>query len=379
MKILAVSHSCVTDVNQALYVALNQISGVQVELVVPANWKSEYTGQSMTPQFLPGVTFPIHALPAAVPGHNSLHFYRSGLARVVQNAKADVVFIDEEPWSLAALQAGVICRRFKTPFVCYTKQNILKKYPLPFSWIEQTTYQTAAAIVALSEEVASVLGSKGFGGECPLLAHACDLSLFHAGRSEALRTKLGLDGFVIGFMGRFVPEKGGDTLMAALSRLAQARPQANMSALLVGSGAQEEALKQASLPAGMKVVFSGSVPHTEAAGYLRCMDVLVVPSKTTPSWKEQFGRVIIEAMACEIPVVGSDSGYIPQLIQNTGGGFVFAEGDEEDLAAKLLLLVDDPQTAARLGRAGADCVREQYTYPSIAHQLHQILRKAECR
>ena len=375
MKILAISHSCVTDVNQELYIALNRLPGSMVELVVPANWKSEYTGQPMTAHFLPEITFPVHSLPTAVPGHNSLHFYKYGLSRVIRDSKADFIFIDEEPWSLAALQTSVICRRLKKPFACYTKQNILKRYPPPFKWIEQKVYHSAAAIIALSEEVRSVLRQKGFTGPCSLLDHACNLDLFYQGDAKELREKLGIYGLVVGFMGRFVPEKGLTTLIEALSLIAKKGLDTRVTALFVGSGPEESALKQMinDSDGNVHAVFAGSVPHLEAGNYIRCMDIFVIPSRTTPSWKEQFGRVIIEAMACSIPVVGSDSGQIPVLIKSTGGGLVFEEGSAEDLAQKLLCLLNDPAKRALLGETGQAAVRNSYTYEAVAKQLHDVL------
>lgn len=381
MKILALSHSCITDVNQELYIALNRIPDVQVELIVPASWKSEYSGQIVTPKQLPGVDFPMHTLPIALPGRNSLYFYRQGLAHTIRAAKPDVVYVHEEPWSLAAAQVARVCRSLKTPFLCYTMQNIVKRYPWPFSAIEKHMHRNAAALIALSEEVRDVLHYKGFSGKSPLLALSCDLSLFYPGTSPELRKKLGLQGTVIGYMGRFVTEKGLDTLVEALARLRQQHPERPLTALIIGSGSAEEALKQQVADAGLgeQVIFPGSIPHILAGDYMRCLDIFVIPSKTTAAWKEQFGRVIIEAMACEIPVVGSDSGQIPYLIHDAGGGLVFAEGDQEDLASKLLTLLDDPELRVRLGKAGAASVQDRYTHSAIAQQLFQILEEASCR
>jgi hypothetical protein len=200
MRVLAVSHSCVTDVNQQLYVSLRRLPGVHVELVVPEVWKSDYSGALQRPSLLPELGIPVHHLPVSVPGHVSLHFYRRGLAKAILAAAPDIVFADEEPWSLPLAQLAPICARLGVPLVCYTKQNIWKRYPAPFSWIEQRTYRRAAAIIALSEEVQAVLRAKGFRGPCPILAHGCDLALFHPQPSEAGRAALGLHGTVIGYM-----------------------------------------------------------------------------------------------------------------------------------------------------------------------------------
>ena len=59
----------------------------------------------------------------------------------------------------------------------------------------------------------------------------------------------------------------------------------------------------------------------------REMDVLVLPSRTTPTWAEQFGKVLCEALLCGTPVIGSSSGEIPWVVTTTGGGLVYPEGD----------------------------------------------------
>ena len=84
--------------------------------------------------------------------------------------------------------------------------------------------------------------------------------------------------------------------------------------------------------------------------YLGQLDVLAVPSRTLPNWKEQFGRVLIEAMACEVAVVGSDSGEIPNVIGSAG--LVFPEDDEAALRHHLLTLQKDEEMTRQLGRTG---------------------------
>ena len=60
------------------------------------------------------------------------------------------------------------------------------------------------------------------------------------------------------------------------------------------------------------------IPSDQVAVEMRKLHALVLPSRTTPRWKEQFGRVLIEAMACGVPPVGSDSGEIPHVIDDAG-------------------------------------------------------------
>jgi glycosyltransferase involved in cell wall biosynthesis len=124
-----------------------------------------------------------------------------------------------------------------------------------------------------------------------------------------------------------------------------------------------------------KLIVNKPVPHNEVPRYLNCMDTLVLPSITTPTWKEQFDRVLIEAMACEIPVVGSDSGQIPYIIEDAGGGWVFHEGDAEDLKNKLATLFFSKKLHRKLGTTGRRNIREKYACSKVAEQLYQVFKK----
>ena len=170
-----------------------------------------------------------------------------------------------------------------------------------------------------------------------------------------------------------------DLVRACLAMSAEGM--ANFSLVLVGDGPQRRELEAAAsrMPAGT-VVFTGSVPHAQAADYLNCMDVVALPSRTTPRIREQFGRSVIEALACGVPVVGSDCGNVPVLINETGGGRIFPEGDTEALAAKLRELMSDPEAAQGLAETGRQIVLERYTYSRIAARTAEVLgRAAESR
>ncbi|HEV2352696.1 MAG TPA: glycosyltransferase family 4 protein, partial [Puia sp.] len=104
--------------------------------------------------------------------------------------------------------------------------------------------------------------------------------------------------------------------------------------------------------------------------YLNCMDVLVLPSLTTPTWKEQFGRVLIEAQACEVPVVGSDSGAIPEVIGKAG--LIFPESDAQGLKGHLQRLAASPSLGKKLGRQGRQRILNLFTNQIIADKIYRI-------
>ncbi len=107
--------------------------------------------------------------------------------------------------------------------------------------------------------------------------------------------------------------------------------------------------------------------------YLGQLDVLVVPSRTLPNWKEQFGRILIEAMSCEVAVIGSNSGEIPNVIGSAG--LVFPEDNVNALRKHLFTLQQDPELLTKLRQAGRQRVLDHYTQEQIAAKTVAVYRK----
>ena len=102
------------------------------------------------------------------------------------------------------------------------------------------------------------------------------------------------------------------------------------------------------------------------------MDVLVLPSLTTPGWVEFFGRVLVEAMACEVPIIGSSSGEIPNVIGDAG--LIFHEGDADDLKDKLLLLARNESLKSELAALGKKRAIEKYSWEQIAADTYEVYK-----
>jgi glycosyltransferase involved in cell wall biosynthesis len=163
---------------------------------------------------------------------------------------------------------------------------------------------------------------------------------------ELARFDLTLDGYVV-FVGRLVPEKGARDLIAALADWP-----ADVRLRIVGDGTQRSELEHLAVALGVRgrVDFQPAVSSTRIVEEYRQMDVLVLPSHTTRNWKEQFGRVMIEAMACDVPVVGSSSGEIPHVIGDAG--LVYPEGDVAALRDAVQRVLTDDELRRRLITAG---------------------------
>jgi L-malate glycosyltransferase len=228
--------------------------------------------------------------------------------------------------------------------------------------------------IAGNKEVENVLVRKGFASErISIIPLGTDTLLFGKMESTELRSKLHLEAFTIGYIGRFVIEKGVMDLLKAVSRI-----NSKFNLLLIGDGDLRYKITIEGGRLGilermriMDSVSSAQVPH-----YLNCMDCLVLPSRTTGKWKEQFGRVLIEAMSCEVPVVGSDSGEIPNVIGDSG--LVFKEGDINDLYSKLDLLINDVGLRTELIKKCRQRVLNNFTQEKIARETYKIYKQMMC-
>jgi glycosyltransferase involved in cell wall biosynthesis len=171
-------------------------------------------------------------------------------------------------------------------------------------------------------------------------------------------------GTVIGYVGRLVQQKGLFVLLRAVALLPS-----NVRLMVVGNGPLTGGLLERARTLGLdgRLDLHQGVAHNEVPSYLRQMSVLVLPSLTTLTWKEQFGHVLIEAMASGVPVVGSDSGAIPEVIGDAG--IVVQEGNPEALAAALERLMSNPPLHADLAARGRARVLAQYTDEAIARRL----------
>jgi glycosyltransferase involved in cell wall biosynthesis len=105
------------------------------------------------------------------------------------------------------------------------------------------------------------------------------------------------------------------------------------------------------------------------------MDVLVLPSRTTPAWAEQLGRVLLEAMAHGRPVIGAASGEIPWVLAEARGGVTFTEGDVAALAGLLVDVRADPTAWQALGARGRTDVQERFSVDASADALARLAER----
>lgn len=377
MKLLVVSHPCVTALNQQFFAEVERLSNWDLTILIPANWQNEY-GESLIPERWPGFRGRLLSIPVWKPGNIPLHVYRSTFLSLLRTRQPDVLYVHHEPHAAATAQLFLANRwSIRCTIGFYSAQNILKRYPPPFRQTERLVLQESQFAFPVSQRVEQVLREKGYQGNSIVLPLGIDPELYspHPEAKELKQTLHGsADRCLIGYLGRIAEEKGLKTLLQALDLIRNLPWQL----VVVGTGPYEHPFDSLArrLDLGDRIQRLGFIPHVQAPLYLSAFDLLVLPSVTRPHWKEQFGRVIIEALACGTPVVGSNSGEIPYLLQDTGGGLIFPEGEVEILAERLQQLVLDPALRQHLAERGRAVVLQEYTNAVLARRFVSAVEMA---
>ena len=367
MRVLLISKALVVGAYQKKAEELARQPGMDLMLAVPPSWKQEGGRLPLERRYTAGYRLVVE--PIAFNGRFHVHCYPL-LARRFAQFRPELVHVDEEAYNLATFQALLLARRYGARSVFFTWQNLDRHYPPPFSLMERYALRTADGCIAGNEEAARIQQRRGIRATPRVIPQfGVDPDLFRpAARPEAVAS-----GFTIGFAGRLVEQKGLWVLCRAFERLPQ-----DCRLLIAGSGPLEPALRDWSRTRrfGQRVRIT-SASSTSMPPLYQEMDCLALPSLTTTSWKEQFGRAAVEAMACETPVVGSDSGEIPIVVGD--GGLIVPENDEAELARALLLLHDDQTARRTLGRRGRARVLARYTQAQVARQTYELYRQVLAR
>jgi glycosyltransferase involved in cell wall biosynthesis len=321
-------------------------AGVELAVVTADRWR-----EALFP-VPPSPDGDLISLPTFLAGRNNAFLYRANLRRTLRQVQPDVLHIEQEPVSLVMAQWLWAARGLPLKITFFTWENIARRLSPLQRWIERWTLNQAKGCVAGNTEAASLLRVKGFTGKItvsPILG--IDSAKCHSEPRSGEESLALPKTFTVGFVGRLVKEKGIGVLNEAVRGL-------DVRLLAVGKG-----------PERVNGEVVGGVRPEQVRDYLRQMDVLVLPSLTTPKWKEQFGRVLIEAMAYGVPVVGSNSGAIPETIGEAG--LIVPEGDAAALRAAIIRLKDDAELRAELSRRGLERVK-RWSHENITNDLIKL-------
>jgi len=362
-----VSKALVVGAYQRKAEELARLPDVELTLAVPPYWREGRHRQTLERAHIAGYSLVV--LPMALNGHYHVHFYRR-LAALIDVVAPDVLHMDEEPYNLATFQGLRLAVTRRIPALFYTWRNIDHRYPPPFSLIERYNVRHAAYGIAGNEDAAAITRARGYRGPLAIIPQfGVDPDIFHPREPRD-----GHDNgrFVIGFVGRLIPAKGLRVLLEAL-----AGAPGDWELRVVGTGEERQPAEALAMRLGLaeRVVFLGQQPSTAMPDVVREFDLLVGPSLTAPTWKEQFGRMLVEAMSCGVPVIGSDSGEIPNVIGEAG--VVVPEGNVPLLRDAIVRLRGDPTERQRLATLGRARVLDLYTQAAIARRYHEVYARMQ--
>lgn len=351
MRILLISHSYTDPGYWDKLDALGR--RVELAVVMPEAWRGYLHPAAPVPPSGRDAPWKQYRLKASWQGQSFRYLYDPRqLDRVLADFRPDLVHVEEEPESLSMLQVSLMRRRYGFRLVFFSWENV---HPQRLGWpIRQ---------VAFGASDAGIVGNRAAVERCERLGFRKPLALIpQYGFDVAPSVRAGehahkqRERFVVGYAGRLVAEKGLRTLAEATRSL----PDTEL--LLAGSGAIADELAQ--LP---HVTLLGALRRHDMDQFWQGIDLLALPSLTTPRWAEQFGRVLVEAMARGVPVIGSSSGAIPEVIGDAG--LIVPEGEPAALAAAIGRIRDSAALRADLIARGLERARRCYSQDVIMNQI----------
>jgi glycosyltransferase involved in cell wall biosynthesis len=365
LKLLTIGHSYVVALNRRLAHEMTKQGGEQwqVTTVAPTQMKGDL--RSVKVEADPTAQYRLEVIPNYLSQYIHVMLYDWKL-RDLLHQDWDMIHCWEEPYILSGWQIARLKPK-QTPLVFSTFQNYQKNYPFPFNWIEQDSMNRATGWIGFGQTGIDALQDRqGYDKPWRQIPAGIDTEQFYANPQARQQTFATLDWQengppVVGFLGRFVPEKGLDLLMDALGKIAHP-----WRALFVGAGPMEAQIQTWAAQYPDQVRVCTEVRHAQVPDYLNAMDLLCAPSQSLPNWREQFGRMLVEAMACGVPVVGSDSGEIPYVLK--GAGLVVPEKDALGWQQTIAGLLNNSQHRQQLKQQGLEKVASCYTWETIAKQ-----------
>jgi len=382
MKILVVSHTYIVDLNCEKLRSLTHVRpDIEVTAVVPKVWNpGGVQRKKIKTQPKQEGRFRVAPISNFSQNNQSLLSFGADIISLLREFKPDIIHMEQGAKSLGYAQLITLNRmlRLKAKNVFFTWWNLPYEVKFPLSTLENYNLAHTHGLIVGNQDGADILREHGYSGPtCVMPQLGVDERLFTPSPQPDLAAQHGISAqdFVIGFVGRFVEEKGLLTLFSALEKMSEAASK-SWKLLLLGRGPLKETLQQRAKALNLadRIIWIESVPHAEVPRYINLMDTLILPSETTYAfktlsavgWKEQFGHVLIEAMACKVPVIGSDSGEIPHVIKTDG--LVFPEGEAAALAERIGSLMEQPTLQKDLAEKGYRRAMNEYTNKALAEK-----------
>lgn len=378
MEVLLIDCNSVRFDEQKKASELSKFNDVRLSLIVPSFYVENYKKNKVEKTFDPTYRIIVGMLFGKHP--NRAIFLNKLLKEVLK--KPDIICVHSDENFFLTFQVLLFKLLFspKSKFIFHTWQNIHfndEYYPQASkilfyvdNMIEKFILKFSDACITRNLEAISIMKKKGFAGALTYIPWGTDIDNLYKRDVTDVRSKYELSGFVIGYIGRLVEEKGILDLIEAVKNIED-----NYTLLIIGDGPIKKKIVTKAEESGIAkhLRLLDGIPFKDVPIMMNCIDTFALPSRTSITWKEQFGRVLVEAMACEIPVIGSDSGAIPDVIGNAG--LIFKEGNIKDLTSKLITLMKDDNLRKKLGQRGRQRVLEHFTWQRFAEKSYSFFKE----
>lgn len=378
MKILVVSHTYIAPINREKWKVLSQnFSDVELKILIPKEWPATLfkikTGNlskdnSNNCEFISIDTFKS--------GNEVLYGYNFiDLIKLLKKFQPDLIQVEQGDNAFSYFQLIILSKLFcrKTKFIFFTwvnwKNKWSLKYKLFWRFVEKFNLKNSSGAIVGNHDAQTILRDKNFLKPIEILLQlGVDQRYFFP--AKKIKNKRI---FKIGFMGRLIKEKGLLDLLEAFFFLKNSFP--DWKLVFVGTGKDKGSLinfiDENKLDSEVEIL--DPVKHEEVGKVLKGFDIFVLPSYNIPEWKEQFGHVLIEAMACKIPVLGSTGGEIPNVIADAG--LIFKQKNIQDLTCKLNLLMKNKNLREELALKGYNRFKNNFSYEIIANRTYNFWRE----
>jgi glycosyltransferase involved in cell wall biosynthesis len=367
MRVVRIAHSSLTpELRQRERALVRCFPDVDLEVVTTERWREAEVEVEAAPDDL----FPVRTASSHFSKHIQLFAYDPRpIVTALREHRPHLIDMSHEPYSVAGAEILTLCNWYApgVPIVMQTNQNILHNYPPPFCWLEQRAFRRVDGAYACSQTVVDVLRAKGFKKPAPIVPFGVNTEAFVP---RPIRSERDEQPLTIGYVGRMLPGKGLNVLAEALAQLKDLP----WRLLVVGDGSERAGFEQQLSASDLmsRAEFTGAIDFALMPEYFHRLDVMVIPTETTKRIREQFGRVIVEAMASRVPVIGSTCGAIPEVIDDAG--LVFPERNASALADALRQTLTDADLRERLAVAGLGRA-QLYSWEQVAEKTNALYRQ----
>lgn len=370
MKVLIISHTYITKINREKWKILAQHHPeIQLMVIVPKTWPGHlyhHEAGDLEVESFSNCSF--LALDAIYVGNERKYRYSwKQLYKIIKTYSPTILHVEQGAGAYSYFQA-LVCAQFmknkpRTLFFTWVnwRHPFSFKHKLFWSWIEKYTLAHSDGALTGNHGAAELLRCKGFIKSIDVIPQlGVDTTLFSPAFSAPSKN-------IIGYVGRFTEEKGVLLLLQAFLFVSEKFPEWNL--MFVGSGPFEKVLFDYVEDHNLthRVLFKGAVTHEHVVPVLQQLKLLVLPSHDTLQWKEQFGHILIEAMACGVPVIGSNAGEIEHVLGDAG--LIFEQKSCNDLVRVLCTAMHDEQLRSVLSIQSRERVHAQFSHEAIAEKI----------